>query len=222
MTTLIQQSRQCLVCDAINEYVEVVSTNQLGNPDLDTRPPEMLRSTIPYWIQCCPSCGYCAPQVSVGPEEAREIVRSNAYLKQLGDPSYPPLADHFLCWAMIQEACGELADAGWACVHAAWACDDEGASMGASLCRMKAIEHFLQARRRGARFAEPAGVEDVLLADLYRRCGEFERAVTMVQVGVLKRPAETLRKVLYYQVKLVMQCDAAKHTIDEVLRSEAK
>jgi len=222
MTNLIQESRQCLVCGEINEYTEVTSTNEFGAPDLDTRPPEMLRSTIPFWIQRCPSCGYCAPQVSAGPQTAGEIVDSNAYLGQSGNPTYPALANHFLCWATIQESCGELAEAGWTCVHAAWVCDDENASLGASLCRMKAIELFKQARRNGARFSEQAGAEDALLADLYRRCGEFEKAVTAVQVGVLKRPEQVLRKVLYYQVNLVMQRNVASHSVDEALENKAE
>lgn len=221
MTTLVQENHTCLVCGETSEFVEIGSTNQVGAYDLDSRPPEMLRSTIPYWIQRCPHCGYCAPQVWVGPESAGEIIQSDAYLGQLSDRFYPALADHFLCWAMIQEACGELVEAGWACVNAAWACDDEGATIGASLCRLKAVGLLKQARKNHVHLFEQPGADDALLADLYRRSGEFEKAVTAVQVGVLKRPVETIRQMLYYQVALVMKRDIACHTIEEAVQHAA-
>ena len=33
-------------------------------PDLDTRPEDLMRSSIDLWIQTCPHCGYCAPDIS--------------------------------------------------------------------------------------------------------------------------------------------------------------
>jgi len=215
MTQLIQSEHACLVCGATNAYTSIGYTNQIGYYDLDTRPPERLRSTLPHWIQRCPQCGYCAPHVSQGPSGVNEIVETSTYQAQLSDRFYPPLANHFRAWGLIQERCSGLVAAAWACTHAAWACDDEDANIGANLSRLRAVELFKRARRdRVAFFSEP-GAEDALLADLLRRSGEFEPAVTSVQVGVLKRPVEIIRRMLYYQVALVMERDVAAHTIQE-------
>jgi hypothetical protein len=215
MTQLIQHEHTCLVCGDSNAYTAIGYTNQIGYYDLDTRPPERLRSTLPHWIQRCPQCGYCAPHVSRGPEGVHEIVETSAYQAQLSDRFYPPLANHFMAWALIQEKCDDLIGAGWACVHAAWACDDEDASIGANLTRLHAVELFKRARRNGIGFFSQPGAEDALLADLLRRSGEFEPAVTAVQVGVLKRPVEIIRRMLYYQVALVMERDVMAHTIQD-------
>jgi hypothetical protein len=219
MTKLIQHEHTCLVCGGTNAYAHIGYTNQIGFYDLDTRPPERLRSTLPYWVQRCPQCGYCAPQVSQGPECVHEIVESSAYQAQLSDRFYPPLANHFLAWALILEHCNDLIDAGWACVHAAWACDDAEAGIGANLSRLRAVELFKRARRNGTGFFSEPGGEDAVLADLLRRSGEFEPAVTAVQVGVLKRPVEIIRRMLYYQVALVMERDIAAHTIQEAAQN---
>ena len=68
MTTLDEAKKKCAVCGKISAHFEVTSTNTFGAPDLDTRPPEMMRSTMDMWVQECPSCGY----LSGGSEKLRE------------------------------------------------------------------------------------------------------------------------------------------------------
>ena len=47
MTTVFPQTVRCSVCGAENEMMVVASTNTFGGTmDLDTRPPEMKRSTM--------------------------------------------------------------------------------------------------------------------------------------------------------------------------------
>lgn len=75
-----------------NQYTDIGSTNEFGSPDLDTRPPEMRRSTIFAWVQRCPQCGYCACDVSKAPSQAEALVRSSEYIRQLSDSIYPELA----------------------------------------------------------------------------------------------------------------------------------
>jgi hypothetical protein len=57
MTTLYREKSRCAVCGIATEYTSIGSTNAFGSPDLDTRPPEMQRSTIFAWVQRCPECG---------------------------------------------------------------------------------------------------------------------------------------------------------------------
>ena len=51
MTTLGTASAACAVCGTVSEYTVIQSTSRFGSPDLDTRPPEMERSTLPYWVR---------------------------------------------------------------------------------------------------------------------------------------------------------------------------
>ena len=47
MTTVDEAKRKCALCGETSTHIEVMSTNTFGGvPDLDTRPPEMMRSTF--------------------------------------------------------------------------------------------------------------------------------------------------------------------------------
>lgn len=219
MTTLYRVQDKCLVCGRRKQHTALQSTNQFGPPDMDTRPPAMLRSTISLWIRCCPSCGYCAPQLSEGPEIAKEAVKSEPYRLQLKNRSYPKLANHFLCWAMIQEAAGDNVAAAWACLHAAWACDDARASQAAVLSRSRAAGLFLRARTGGASFADQAGVEEAILADVLRRSARAEQAIAMCEEGLKREPEETVRQVLLHEKALAQQGDTACHRVPEGMRA---
>lgn len=52
----------------------------LGPPDFDTRPAEMARFTVGYWVQECAHCGYAA----------RDIVLSGAYQRIRTCSEAPP------------------------------------------------------------------------------------------------------------------------------------
>ncbi len=64
MTRIFEQEVECCVCQEKSKHMIIGSTNSFGSPDLDTRPPEMKRSTLSLWIQRCPSCGYSSPDLS--------------------------------------------------------------------------------------------------------------------------------------------------------------
>ena len=49
-TTLEEVEKVCAVCGAKSTQVVVMSTNRLGSTDLDLRPPEMMSSTMRYWV----------------------------------------------------------------------------------------------------------------------------------------------------------------------------
>lgn len=121
MTTMYNEVVRCAVCGSDSEFAALGSTNRFGSPDLVTRPPEMERSTLFVWIQRCPQCGYCAPDLSEAPNQADQLVNGPAYKRQLSDSRFPKLANTFLCSALIQESSCQYAAAAWAHVHAAWA-----------------------------------------------------------------------------------------------------
>jgi len=111
MTTMFKEIIQCAVCAERSEHFTVGSTNTSGSVDLDTRPPEMMRSTISMWIMVCPSCGYCSMDISKCSDKSPELVRSPAYQRQLKNPQFPDTANAFLCSLMIKELAGQYAKA---------------------------------------------------------------------------------------------------------------
>ena len=96
MITLFPTEVECWVCGHVAEQTVVASTNMRGSPDLDGRPPEMARSNLQYETQLCPSCGYCALEISGGTQLAKQIVASAAYQEALGSAQMPSLAGRFI------------------------------------------------------------------------------------------------------------------------------
>src|SRR5919201_615910 len=112
MTTLAPQPFDCPACGAGGTRTVVTSTNELEAPDLDLRPGEMLRSTMPYWVVVCERCGYVFdPDKDPGPVRdpalVSSVLQTTAYRDQLIDPALPALADRFLCCALLAEARGD-------------------------------------------------------------------------------------------------------------------
>ena len=215
MTNIIKMKRKCAVCGKTGEYTVVLSTLTVGPSDLDTRPSEMARSTIDKWIQICPSCGYCAPDIGQRIGDAARIVSSASYQQQLNKRGAPRLVNAFLCYSLLEESAGNYANAGWACIYAAWVCDDAGCDVEARKCRMKAVSLLQKARENGQRFAEQVGEEEAIMVDLLRRSGEFELALKMCDEGLEKNPGKTISDILRFQKVLIRKRDVARHTVAE-------
>ncbi len=218
MFKTIEVEAECSLCGQVSPQKALTSTDRNGLPDLDTRPPESLRSSLRYWVQCCPNCGYCAPDIDREYPLAVEVVRQAGYQALLRRRSLPRLARSFLAWAMIQQANAEHSGAGWSALHAAWACDDAGKPSAAVQCRLQALASFERARRGGKSLPgfEDPGAEEILLADLYRRTGQFERAVDIGRQGLDSQPSVVVARTLEHEILLATGKDGAVHSLSEV------
>ncbi len=240
MPKTTQRKKKCAICGETSSQPYVRLPQRHGSPDLDTRPPADVRFTIDTWVQTCPSCGYCFLDIAKRAPEAESTIRSEAYLKQLESQEFSKLANHFLCWSAIEENAGNFSGSGWACIHAAWICDDaadfkklygnvSGSKMGdrdegaaASLCRLKAIRLLKTAREEGQGFGAQPGAEEALMADLLRRISRFGSAATMVQCGLDLNPTGVIDTVLHYEKELAARGDTDVHTISEAIKWKAE
>lgn len=208
---------RCAVCGIETEYLDIASTNTFGgSPDLDTRPPEMARSTMFFWVSRCPKCGYCSTSVSEATPHAA-LVRSREYSCQLNDPTYPELANSFLCKALIDERSADYSAAAWSLIHAAWDCDDEEMVEPAKTCRIKAVHMIRKALASGQRVADQDGATTAIQVDLLRRAGRLDdarRLIIMQRSGI---DDDFILKILDFQERLVSRGDEACHTISEVI-----
>lgn len=238
MTTLKNVEKKCAICGSVNSHMEIFSTNAFGSPDLDTRPPEMQRSTINLWIQTCSNCGYSAPDISQKIPKSEEIVYSDDYRKQLNSQKFPKLVNSFLCYSLILENLGEYAKAGRACLHAAWACDDAKYIDAAKICRKNSFTLFMKAKMNGQKFAEQLGAEETMMADILRRAGEFEKALEIAEEGLkkldgnsssfhkpahpsdlLRNPEEIIKIILKFQIELINKKDVGCYTVEDAFKN---
>jgi hypothetical protein len=213
---------KCSICGEECEHFDIESTNTFGASDLDTRPAEMARSTIEYWVQICPNCGFCAPDISESIDNSSKIIKSNEYIQQLKDPGLPELAKAFLCYSMILESTDEFAKAGWAIIHAAWVCDDNKQKSGADKCRYRAISLIQKADKNQQSFAKQKGLDNAILVDLLRRTGQFDSAMKICNETFRNGLDQIIIDILEFQKKLINKSDTGCHTIDEIEKSEVK
>ena len=217
MTTMHQEEVTCAVCGAAQTVMELGSTNAFGSMDLDTRPPEMRRSTIDLWVHECESCGFVSEQLSEASDAERVVVRSGRYRAELERKDRPRMASRFVCRALLREAEGDLVNAGWRRLHAAWVCDDEEQADEAREQRMSAVAVFERTRAAGGEvMAGTPGGDELLLAELLRRTGELERAMERCEAGLaLDDVPEFIRSCLELERRLIEAGDTACHTVGE-------
>jgi len=217
MTTEIREVLRCALCADESEYTIIGSTNAVGYPDLDTRPPEMRRSTIFAWVQRCPNCGYCAAEIFNPCTTARTVVASSAYKQQLNDGAFPVLANSFLCKAILDEARGDQAAATWAHIHAAWACDDAECPVQARSCRRSAADLLVQAEANGQAICNQNGLSAAILVDLMRRVGDWERARQALARPLETRLDDVVTEIFAFQSALLDMHDLSCHDVAEVI-----
>ena len=185
-------------------------------PDLDTRPGEPLRSTIGFWMQVCPECGYASSDIASIHEQAVDFVPTVDYQRQRFDSLVPQLARPFLCHALILNHVHQYADAGWTALHAAWACDDAADPVAAALARLQAIGYWKHGKRHAQQFGE-LPEEFALAADVLRRAGKFEDAlVTCAEGMALDELDPVLMEILLFEKTLIQRRDSGRYSLADV------
>lgn len=218
MTTEIKKTVTCANCQHQQVVNLIVSTSTFGSPDLDTRPPEMKRSTIHTWVQRCESCGYCSSNIEKPDPHAQAVIKDQAYQVQLNHSGFPPLANAFRCMAILNQQAGDYAAATWSLIHSAWVCDDTNQEQQAEKCRLEAIQAFKKAQdHQQALMKEPEEAK-LVLVDLLRRSGQFEQAQTVLATHIPQTQNELIENILKFQQTLLEKRDTAQHTIEEAFQ----
>jgi len=222
MTTMDNIKVICCVCDTESIHISVGSTNAFGYPDLDTRPPEMERSTIVYLIQRCPSCGYCASDLSECLGDTEVLVNSKNYQDILGTPSIPKEAASYLASSYIYEQLREYSQSAWGAINASWICDDENDALAAKKCRERAIEmiEIGQALLLFQNLSDQAGASEAITIDLMRRVSRFQDARNLAEQTKEKEIDNVILKIINFEETLIDNQDIDSHTIDEALKTK--
>jgi hypothetical protein len=205
MTAAAADGPRCGVCGAAVPPPFRAPAPEIA-PDLDLRPGEPTRSTLPDWIATCRHCGAAAPDLTVLPAEARTVVDGDAYRALAG--TVPEFALPFLRWAMILRGTGDRAGAAEAMLRAAWSADDAADSINAARWRAEAA--FL--------WGEPADVETALRRiDVLRRAAEFEAAAAAADRLAGRALDDTSACLLAFQRARIAMRDIGRHLISSAL-----
>jgi len=208
MTTLYRESAICPVCGTELTYSSIGSTNAFGSIDLDTRPPEMQRSTISHWLIECHECGYVAKDMDKPALVDKEFL-SQAEYKSCDDYEFKSnLSKNFYRYYLIMNANGAYQDAAFALIHAAWTCDDAQDSKAVDL-RKKAVELL------DKNHSDCDENICIMKADLLRRSLQYDRVIGEYENRTFSQ--DILNDIARYQVKLSKDKDSGCYTVSEAV-----
>ena len=177
----------------------------------------MTRSTIYYSIQRCPSCGYCAPDLSECSGDVKVHVESNEYQEIIGNKAIPKVAASFLALSYEKQQTHQYSESAWAAIHAAWICDDKNKQKASKECRKKAISMIENANAYSQNIGDQAGATEALTIDIMRRAGMFEQALKLAEETKTKDIEEIILQIIAYEESLIESKDIDSHTVSEAL-----
>lgn len=215
MTMLDSVTVQCGLCGTEAVFSLILSTSSIGSSDLDTRSPAMNRWVLESQVQRCPGCGYCASDVGVVSPDAPGVIKGQEYRDQLTDPSYPDLANSFLCKAILDRESKNFSEATWAFMMAAWVCDDADDVWQAIACRNKAVDTLMLAEIHKQHISKQEEMNVAILVDLLRRSKQVEQARKIIAARRGRITDDLIKRMLAYQADLLDKNDFSCHTIAE-------
>ena len=188
----------CAVCGSSSlQDVLLVSNSNTGiNPGVYSVP--LARNTLMYQIQECPSCRYCAPDLTCADVAVKDIVSSGNYLQIANDNEISALIRRYLQYSYCAEMLEDNKTAFFGYLTASWICDDTNEMRLGRQCRDKAIEYMIKCKKRGDLIWNHPGFFELMLADLYRRTAEFEKGSKMIQFGLSKVVEPILKSSLEF------------------------
>jgi len=191
MTTTGIRPYCCPLCLARSQHERLLSSNRLGSPDLDLRPPGMIRDTINLWLIECPECGYVSTgEDSVpdpgspdfqqfmqrhGPFVDIEFLETPTVMEVRFHSPLPPAAKRFMLRSLIDEEVGRIRIAASHALSAAWVCDDAFRDELATPCRLRCAR-LLRRLTQSEAAAEVTPPVRLVLIDALRRAGHFADA----------------------------------------------
>ena len=219
MTTLHKNKTKCPSCNDQVEYIVLMSTNTMGYPDLDLRPPPMKRDTLHTYIKVCRSCGSRFAEIYPKEFFKDAIIKSPEYLKILDDEKTPSLAKDFLAYAFICSMNKYFVEAYEYQLYAAWVCDDHNLEEEAIECRKEAFLSIKKSQSYLHGFVNHE-TRGVVLVDILRRAKEFNESEKLIKHlnKIIKESkidnGDVMLKVLKYQFELTNKKDSNCYTLD--------
>ena len=220
MTTLGSSETTCAICAETSEHTTIGSTNSFGSPDLDLRPPEMKRSTMAYWLQECPNCGYSAGSIDEAQSDAKAVMASEAFHTLQTGPLAGSLTGRFLKASLLDEAANDLVSAADHALCAAWSADDASDAEGARQHRNRSADLFLKSLSDTDSGSEETIVTKTRLVDILRRATRWEEA-NEIASKLLKQDLDpTIRSVITFEQTAIGNQDDQAHTVAQAMGDE--
>ena len=214
MSRLVRIEKKCAVCGRVQSATMVQSGDAFGAPDLDGRPPMMMRALLSHSVGTCVDCHYSAADVSQRiPGFKRSMLERDEYIAVLEREDISSTAKSFLLASLLYSWCGAHRYAGMMLHKAAWVFDDHRQRDYAKAARRASLKHYDKI---------PTGnlTHEVIKVDIRRRSGDFDGAIASATELLERELHRDLALILRLEIALAEAHDDACHTTDEAARSE--
>jgi hypothetical protein len=217
VTTFDKIEQTCILCGTVSEHGVHPSSNSYDT-ELDGCPVGMARDAHVGEPLRCPKCGYCSPDLSFSAEGLAEFVESPVYQGALGAPGMPELVARCICASGVTDLAGYLGDSYNFRMMAAYLCDDAGMEADARACRQSALTTLDEVLGKGYLVAHDRIDQLIVVADLCRRTGQFDKAAepsAVLLAELAADPGDWRLPVAEFQAALIAGEDDQAHTYGE-------
>lgn len=211
MTIINQIDQKCSVCGKSSPQPVLMSTNAMGYPDLDLRPPEMKRSTMNAWILECPHCGYVASDLEDELEISKEFLESEEYLSCDGYDFKSNLSKLFYKGYLIAKQSNDALGCFVNLRDCAWKCDDYE-DENAKAIRKQALPYIDELIQEDD---EDKDSLIVMKSDFLRRSGEFEQLFSEYENLTIGN--ELLDNIIQFEIQKARENDVDCYTVEDVV-----
>jgi hypothetical protein len=202
----------CAACGGASDQFRLGRIDTVGFPDLDLRPPEMRRSTMRYWLQDCPSCGFVAPDIGKIDEIEKAAMNGPEWAALMaGRGGAAALSNRFERRSFLERAAARDGLAAFRMLCAAWDADDRGDTEGARACRTRAVPLF-EAALDGPPTPQQATDWLLQLVDVLRRLGRWDEAGDRVG-GLFDDERIQIQAIGAFQARMIREGDDARFSI---------
>lgn len=212
MSTFRKIKKRCAVCGNEAEYNVIMSSNSMGCMDLDTRPPQMIRSLISMQIEYCEKCGYANSSISSKVSyDTRKLMRTEEYEEIVNNESINKTSKAYLLSGYLNSKEQNYKDSGFLYLKAAWTFDDCRDLDNSIIARKKAIKEFENYLKNN----EDVQLE-MIIVDALRRSKQFDKAIVLSNELIDKVDNEFLKQIIKFQITLCNNQDYSCHDVGEV------
>jgi hypothetical protein len=216
MTTLGNIDVACSICRTVSRQTTIGSTNSIGSPDLDLRPPEMQRSTMAYWLQECPTCGYASGSIDESEADTKAAMDTDEFRAIQSGSLSDTLVGRFLKASIVAEGLENNKSAANYSLWAAWAADDADNYDVAEACRSKSADLYLSLVPDLDKDSEAFTILAAQTVDILRRARRWAEASDLASRLIGRDINPTVRSVVEFGKALASKEDASRYNLSDV------
>ena len=209
MSIFNQEELRCAVCGHVSSYYMCGSMSCFGDKHLDTR-PGWHNPRSECFLQC-DDCKYVAPNLEEETPITLDWVKRKEYAQLEGYTFESNASQRMFRRYLIDEYLQDAESCFWDLLSVAWGCDSFWEKENARMCRKMALSIV----EENHLFEDGKPENQILLADLYRRSGDFHQVEE--RFANLDLGEEELNKLLQFEVEKAREQDTKRYTVKNAL-----